>query len=378
MSKKLVALAGNPNVGKSTVFNELTGMHRHTGNWIGKTVESDSSGFYYKNNDYTLVDLPGTYSLDSLSYEEQIARDFLKNSSTDVVVCVVDCSLLERSLPFVFQILSLTPNIVVMLNLCDQAKKKGIYVNAEKLSDLLGVPVVKATAKSGKGINHLLDAIDCIVCGRVVPPISAFDNKELYFVRAKAIAAQTVSVSKPEKIHILDRILLGKYTSYPAMALLFAFVLWITISVSNYPSDLLKGIFDSFELWLGGLLSGIGVSDTLVSLIVFGILRVLLWVVSVMLPPMAIFFPLFALMEDFGILPRVAFNLDRCFQCCGACGKQSLTCCMGLGCNAIGVTGARIIDSPRERLLAIVTNSLIPCNGRLPQHTNIHLCFCVY
>lgn len=292
-------------------------------------------------------------------------------------MCVVDCSLLERSLPFVFQILSLTPNIVVMLNLCDQAKKKGIYVDAEKLSDLLGVPVVKATAKSGKGINHLLDAIDCIVCGRVVPPISAFDNKELYFVRAKAIAAQTVSVSKPEKIHILDRILLGKYTSYPAMALLFAFVLWITISVSNYPSDLLKGIFDSFELWLGGLLSGLGVSDTLVSLIVFGILRVLLWVVSVMLPPMAIFFPLFALMEDFGILPRVAFNLDRCFQCCGACGKQSLTCCMGLGCNAIGVTGARIIDSPRERLLAIVTNSLIPCNGRLPQHTNIHLCFCV-
>ncbi len=377
MSKKLVALAGNPNVGKSTVFNELTGMHRHTGNWIGKTVESDSSGFYYKNNDYTLVDLPGTYSLDSLSYEEQIARDFLKNSSTDVVVCVVDCSLLERSLPFVFQILSLTPNVVVMLNLCDQAKKQGIYVDAEKLSDLLGVPVVKATAKSGKGINHLLDAIDCIVCGRVVPPVFAFDNKELYFVRAKAIAAQTVSVSKPEKIHILDRILLGKYTSYPAMALLFAFVLWITISVSNYPSDLLKGVFDSFELWLGGLLSGLGVSDTLVSLIVFGILRVLLWVVSVMLPPMVIFFPLFALMEDFGILPRVAFNLDRCFQCCGACGKQSLTCCMGLGCNAIGVTGARIIDSPRERLLAIVTNSLIPCNGRLPQHTNIHLCFCV-
>lgn len=377
MSKKLVALAGNPNVGKSTVFNELTGMHRHTGNWIGKTVESDSSGFYYKNNDYTLVDLPGTYSLDSLSYEEQIARDFLKNSSTDVVVCVVDCSLLERSLPFVFQILSLTPNVVVMLNLCDQAKKQGIYVDAEKLSDLLGVPVVKATAKSGKGINHLLDAIDCIVCGRVVTPISAFDNKELYFVRAKAIAAQTVSVSKPEKIHILDRILLGKYTSYPAMALLFAFVLWITISVSNYPSDLLKGVFDSFELWLGDLLSGLGVSDTLVSLIVFGILRVLLWVVSVMLPPMVIFFPLFALMEDFGILPRVAFNLDRCFQCCGACGKQSLTCCMGLGCNAIGVTGARIIDSPRERLLAIVTNSLIPCNGRLPQHTNIHLCFCV-
>ncbi len=377
MSKKLVALAGNPNVGKSTVFNELTGMHRHTGNWIGKTVESDSSGFYYKNNDYTLVDLPGTYSLDSLSYEEQIARDFLKNSSTDVVVCVVDCSLLERSLPFVFQILSLTPDVVVMLNLCDQAKKQGIYVDAEKLSDLLGVPVVKATAKSGKGINHLLDAIDCIVCGRVVHPISAFDNKELYFVRAKAIAAQTVSVSKPEKIHILDRILLGKYTSYPAMALLFAFVLWITISVSNYPSDLLKGVFDSFELWLGGLLSGLGVSDTLISLLVFGILRVLLWVVSVMLPPMVIFFPLFALMEDFGILPRVAFNLDRCFQCCGACGKQSLTCCMGLGCNAIGVTGARIIDSPRERLLAIVTNSLIPCNGRLPQHTNIHLCFCV-
>lgn len=370
MSNKLIALTGNPNVGKSTVFNELTGMHQHTGNWIGKTVDTKSAVFTYQFNDYTIVDLPGTYSLDTSSKEEEIAKNFLLNEKVDCTVCVVDSTVLERSLILVFQILQITNKAVVLLNLCDEAKKKGISVDDKKLSELLGVPVVKATARSGKGINNLLDQMHQMVTNQYVSQISPIeDSRELMYIKAKSIVNQVVTVTQKEKQSILDKILLGKFTSFVSMALLFGLILYITITFSNYPSELLRTAFDSFEAWLAQLLGSLGVSESIISLFVFGILRVLFWVVSVMLPPMAIFFPMFALMEDFGILPRLAFNLDFCFEKCGACGKQALTCCMGLGCNAVGVAGARIIDSPRERLIAVITNSLTPCNGRLPPPT---------
>ena len=169
--------------------------------------------------------------------------------------------------------------------------------------------------------------------------------------------------ARDEKI---DAVLTGRKTGFLVMVLLFAFVFWLTVSGANYPSQLLFRAFERAGNGINTLLSSVGCGAVLKSLLVDGVWTVLGWVVSVMLPPMAIFFPLFTILEDVGYLQRVAFNLDKGFQKANACGKQALTMCMGLGCGAVGVTGARIIDSPRERLVAIITNSFMPCNGRLP------------
>lgn len=361
---KTVALAGNPNVGKSTVFNELTGLHRHTGNWIGKTVDTKAGHFRYRDIDYTVHDLPGTYSLRAASAEEKVAGDFLRSGGADVTVCVTDAVALERSLVLALQIMRLTDRVILLINLCDEAEKKGIYVDSVRLSALLGIPVVKATARSGKGINRLLEQLDSLWQQNSRSPLKVPEEAE--YREAKRIAAGCVTVYKPPKHSRLDAFLLGKYTAFPAMVLMFAVILYLTVAFSNVPSALLKQLLDNVEKWLAAVLTAGGAPPVLIEAGVHGVLRVLFWVIAVMLPPMAIFFPLFALAEDFGILPRIAFNLDGCFARCGACGKQALTCCMGLGCNAVGVTGARIMSSPRERLLAILTNSLTPCNGRFP------------
>lgn len=374
MKCKKVLLMGNPNVGKSTVFNELTGMHQHTGNWIGKTVDSAAGKFYYKYNNYKLIDLPGTYSLLPSSKEEKVAGDYLLKEKYDCVVVVIDSTMLQRNLMLFYQIFEITNKIVVMLNLCDEAKKRNIEIDRNILQNLLGVPVIKATARSGKGINELLEQIHLISTNsedyysKKDYDLSGLDIENIAhkaeFVNEKAVKEAPSKKDKREEF--LDNIILGKYTSIPIMLLMFGLILWITIKLSNYPSEFLSKIFNDFETMLSGKMAQSGLSPILISLLIDGMLKVLLWVIAVMLPPMAIFFPLFAILEDFGILPRFAFNLDRPFEKCNACGKQALTTCMGLGCNAVGVTGARIIDSPRERAIAIITNSLTPCNGRFP------------
>ena len=444
-----VALSGNPNVGKSTLFNSLTGSSQHTGNWAGVTVSCFKGSCSSKKYNYVFADLPGTYSLMAHSAEEALARDGICFGNCDAAVVICDSTCLERNLNLVLQILETGIPAMVCVNFMDEAAKKNIRIDLPALSRELSAPVAGTTARKKRSLEHFLDRLDETVdhpdtepfhisydaaveqaismllpfteplssrlsprwlalrllendpgllrslntflgrdlseddalCQAVLQARSHLDQAGIFeddlkdrivsgiVNTAESIASRTVSL--PEKPYgkrdaFWDRILTGRLAGYPAMIGLLALIFWLTITGANYPSALLSSLFFSFQEKLTAAFMAVNAPQLLHGILVLGVYRVLAWGISVMLPPMAIFFPLFTLLEDFGYLPRIAYNLDRPFQCCKACGKQALTMAMGFGCNAAGVTGCRIIDSPRERLIAILTNSFVPCNGRLP------------
>ena len=377
-----VALMGNPNVGKSTILIKSKGTIHYNANWAGVTVSCAVGQFSYGGQDFSAVDLPGIYSFDTRSAEEELTKDFILNEDYDFLLVVCDATCLERGLYLLSQAAGLLehreeagpmPQAVLCVNLCDEAEKKGIRIDFKALERSLGIPVTPCCGRTAKGLltlKKLLASLAascpcaCASCSlgspyRRLP--SAFSPKDL--------AAQAVTYTKEhyrKREERLDRILTGPFTGTAVMVLLLLWLFWLTITGANYPSSMLWDLFFSLEPRLAEAALSIGLPQWFIDMAVFGVYRVVAWIVSVMLPPMAIFFPLFTLLEDLGYLPRAAFNMDGAFHKCSACGKQCLTMAMGLGCNAAGVVGCRIIDSPRERLIAILTNSLMPCNGRFP------------
>lgn len=380
--RRTVALAGNPNVGKSTVFNALTGSRQHTGNWSGKTVACAEGRL--RGGGLTLTDLPGTYSLRAHSEEERAAREFLFSGQACAVVLVADAGCLERSLILTLQVLEVQKNAILCLNLMDEAAKKGIEIDVAALEQELGIPVIPCAARQGKGLHKLEAAIRRAAAGENETHPTAIrypamdedlteEQRDDIATAAAALRAEEIAltcVRQPEcacaRDDRADDVILSRRFGVPLMLLLLAGVFYITLFGANVPSEWLSTHLLALGTPFAGALAKLGLPPFFVSMLTDGLWRVLATVVSVMLPPMAIFFPLFTLLEDAGYLPRVAFQLDHAFQCARASGKQSLTMCMGFGCNACGVSGCRIIDSPRERLIAILTNSFAPCNGRFP------------
>lgn len=364
MQRRTVALAGNPNVGKSTLFNALTGLHQHTGNWPGKTVGIAQGSMLYQGIQYRFVDLPGTYALDGATEDEQLAGEYIRENHADCVVAVCDGSCLERNLILVLQMLPLAKRMVVCVNLMDEAENRGIRVDGEALEAALGVPVILTSAGRKRGLDALMRRIQSVCAGQVRQLPTGWDDP---VAAAQDIAQRCVKTTQEAGQgwrRELDRFLVSRRHGISVMLLLLFFIIWLTVWGANYPSMLLEAMFDrgyvllerlfvSAPVWLGGILLD-------------GVYTTCTRVIAVMLPPMTIFFPLFTLLEDVGYLPRMAFLLDHSMCRCGGCGKQALTMCMGLGCNAVGVMGCRIIDSPRERLAAMLTNAMVPCNGRFP------------
>lgn len=450
----VVALAGNPNVGKSTVFNALTGLNQHTGNWPGKTVAKAEGYYEFKDSTIKIVDLPGTYSLLSNSEEEEIARDYICFNDPDIVVVVADATSLERNLNLFIQISEITDKAILCVNLTDEAEKRNIKIDLDLLSKELNANLVSSSARNGIGIEELKEAIfreitlkdskknainydspiekaieeiEIILDEALEVPkrkkrwialrilegntsilkslynkyniqekyinmiskIKAELNKNYKYQSVEDIIIKSI-IKEAERIgnkvvkggeeytdtqRKIDKILVSKSTGIPIMIMTLLVVLWITITLANYPSEMLANMFAHGEIYIRDFFSGLNLPSWISGILIDGIYVTLAWVISVMLPPMAIFFPMFTLLEDLGYLPRIAFNLDKCFKKCCACGKQALTMCMGLGCNAAGIIGCRIINSPRERIIAILTNAFMPCNGRFPMLISIAAIF---
>ena len=450
----VVALAGNPNVGKSTVFNALTGLNQHTGNWPGKTVAKAEGYYEFKDSTIKIVDLPGTYSLLSNSEEEEIARDYICFNDPDIVVVVADATSLERNLNLFIQISEITDKAILCVNLTDEAEKRNIKIDLDLLSKELNANLVSSSARNGIGIEELKEAIfrEITLKDSKKNAINYDSPIEKAIEEIEIILDETLEVPKRKKRWIalrilegntsilkslynkyniqekyinmiskikdelnknykdqsvediiiktiikeaerignkvvkggeeytdtqrkIDKILVSKSTGIPIMIMTLLVVLWITITLANYPSEMLANMFAHGEIYIRDFFSGLNLPSWISGILIDGIYVTLAWVISVMLPPMAIFFPMFTLLEDLGYLPRIAFNLDKCFKKCCACGKQALTMCMGLGCNAAGIIGCRIINSPRERIIAILTNAFMPCNGRFPMLISIAAIF---
>lgn len=370
-----IALAGNPNVGKSTVFNALTGMNQHTGNWSGKTVDVAYGIYKYNNKTIRVVDLPGTYSMLEDSQEEHIANEYIRNNNS-IIVVILDSTNLLRNFLLLIQILNLTNKVIVCLNFQDEVVKKGVVIDKEELSLQLGVPVLDLCAKKKTGLSVLKKTIDelhlsIIKTFTVKNLLINMDiNKEKYieelFDRCSALYSKTVRTKTNSTISKADKLFCNKITGIPIMLMMLGVIFWLTIFASNYISEYLSQLFEFIKSKLIYLFDYTKMSVGLKSFLVDGVYTTLSWVVAVMLPPMTIFFPIFSILEDSGVLPRIAFNLDRMFSRFGGNGKQALTMAMGFGCNCCGVTGCRIINTSKERNIAIITNTLIPCNGKLP------------
>ncbi|MGM0603156.1 MAG: ferrous iron transport protein B [Bacillota bacterium] len=438
-----IALAGNPNSGKTTMFNELTGSRQHVGNWPGVTVEKKTGRASYQNFSLEVIDLPGTYSLGAYSEDEVVARDFLTAGDYDVVLNIINSSNLERNLYFTVQLLEMGVDLIAVLNMADEAEKKGIIINKEKLGQMLGTPVVETVASRGRGISNLLEKtvenrdlseaalkIDYgseleDLISEVVSMLKEFDftaqiNHRWTAVKliehdpeAVKLVEREVGVSKAKKIKSLiaerelkaeddfdniiidkkyefinkvieecvqrpeegqepenvsdkiDAVITNKYLGIP----IFMAVMWSIFKFTFTVGDPLIGYIEAFfaaaGTWIGGLLTGAGVSPLITSFITDGIIGGV-GSVLVFIPNIFLLFLAIGVLEDSGYMSRAAYVMDKVMSKLGLHGKSFIPMIVGFGCNVPGVMATRTLDSKRDRIISILINPLMSCSARLP------------
>ncbi|MBN1896429.1 MAG: ferrous iron transport protein B [Candidatus Aenigmarchaeota archaeon] len=425
MKRISIALAGNANVGKSVIFNELTGLHQHIGNWPGKTVEKAEGTLHYKGSDIDVIDLPGIYSLSTYSLEEVIAREYITKEKPDVVINVIDASVLERNLYFTFQLMELGRPMVIALNQIDIAEKKGIHVDAGKLSKALGIPVVPTVAVKSMGMTTLIEAsvkaaedgippapvnygkeiekavssvagkMDSIVTGypkrwlaikllegdmeiKKLPfekavlsavkksseeirhlhkhPCSTAISCEMY-ARSGAISE---AVQKRKKVSRsldkrIDDLSVHKLWGYPIMAAVLLAMFFGIFSIGNTAAILMEGYLSMITAPLQSMFSGVAAG------IVLGVVEGIVATLTVVIPYIIPFYAILGILESSGYLARVAFLMDNAMHRIGLHGKAFIPLMMGFGCNVPACLSCRVMETHRERLIAVFVTTLIPC-----------------
>ena len=422
--KLKIALVGNQNSGKTTLFNLLTGMNAKIGNWPGVTIEKKSG--YIKNTNYELVDLPGIYSLSPYSTEEEVSRRFVFDEKPDVIINIVDSTSLERSLYLTMQLLELDTKVIVALNMVDLLEKRGITINKFELEKRLGVKVVQISALRGSGISELVTSISQINannCENIFDTNieTAIRNIEFYlpqdlkhkrFIAVKlieedfrfkqfesnkikslildikkryemdleeVIATQRYSYidevnSKTIKRKIarknfsdkLDKILLNKWLAFPIFVLIMSLIYYLSVGVvGKYTIEVIENFITSFKETVANFLETIGVSLWLKSLVVDGIIDGVGAVLN-FVPQLAILFFCISLLETTGYMSRIALLLDKVFRKIGLSGKSLIPFVVGAGCSVPGIMGSRIIENDDERKMTAILTPFIPCSAKLP------------
>ena len=379
-----IALAGNPNSGKTTMYNALTGKNEKVGNWAGVTVDKKEHAIkksLSKDKELIAVDLPGAYSMSPFTSEESITSSYVKNEKPDAIINIVDGTNLSRSLFFTTQLLELGIPVVVALNKEDVNKAKDTKIDEKKLSELLGCPVVKTISTKGEGLAELVAAAAEAVGTTQKAPylqgdidltdknaVEEADRKRFDFVNkvVKNVESRKILTKNKNAQDKIDAVLTNKWVGIPIFAVVMFLVFWISqVGPGVWIADALVGLLEKGQEWIGGVVEGAGVAPILQALLVDGVIGGVIAVIG-FLPLVMVMYFLIALLEDCGYMARVSVVLDPIFKKVGLSGKSVIPFVIGTGCAIPGVMACRTIRNERERRATAMLAPFMPCGAKLP------------
>lgn len=372
-----VALVGNPNCGKTSIFNLASGSHEHVGNYSGVTVDAKEGRFEWKGRKIVFVDLPGTYSLSAFSPEEKYVRDNLAENTPDVVINVVDASNLERNLYLTTQVRDMNLRTVMALNMYDELKARGDRIDTKKLGRLLGMPVCPTVGRTGEGIPELLDTVmelydnpvsdEPVSIDKIIEGDDSDSSKIeqrynfIHDILSKTYVRHIEPVGDKSWTEKIDSVVTNKWAAFPIFIVILYLIFQATFSLGNYPMNWIDFLVGKFGEFVSSFMKEGWLKDLVVDGIIAGVGSVL-----VFLPNILILYFFLSIMEDTGYMARAAFIMDRLMHRIGLHGKSFIPMVMGFGCNVPAIMATRAIESRKSRLITIAIIPFMSCAGRLP------------